>query len=100
VFPSDPPLGLSADDVLVCISKIRQEVPFEDNPALLAVAHDIMLLFHYICAPSWRLAMAVCLNQKTRLHQMRQRAPKVWAEVRARLAADESSRSLSVVMQL
>lgn len=98
-FPAGEPAGFSADDVIAAIRAVRLEVPVDEQPGLLSTAHDLLLLFHYIFAPPWRLAMAVCLDQQTHLQQMRQRAPKVWSEVRAHIAADESLRDLAAVMQ-
>lgn len=98
-FPAGEPAGFSADDVIAAIKAVRLEVPVDEQPGLLSTAHDLLLLFHYIFAPPWRLAMAVCLDQQTHLQQMRQRAPKVWSEVRAHVAADESLRDLAAVMQ-
>jgi hypothetical protein len=101
VFPAiDMNAQLTASEVVTAVCHIQQEVPFVEQPALLSTAHDLLLLFHYIYAPHWRLAMAICLNQQTHLQQMRQRAPKVLSEVRARLAADESLRDFSLVLQM
>lgn len=98
-FPAGEPPGFTADDVIAAIRAVRLEVPVDEQPGLLSTAHDLLLLFHYILAPPWRLAMAVCLDQQTHLQQVRQRAPKVWSEVRAHIAADETLRDLAAVMQ-
>ena len=98
-FPAGEPAGFSAEDVIAAVKAISVEVPVDEQPALLSTAHDLLLLFHYIYAPPWRLAMAVCLGQQTHLQQMRQRAPKVWSEVRACIMADDSLRDLAAVMQ-
>lgn len=101
VFPAmDMHAQLTAAEVVTAVCIIRQEVPFAEQPEMLSTAHDLLLLFHYIHAPHWRLAMAICLNQQTHLQQMRQRAPKVLSEVRATLAADESLREYSVMLQM
>jgi hypothetical protein len=101
VFPAvDARAQMTATEVVTAVRIIREEVPFQEQPVLLSTAHDLLLLFHYIYAPQWRLAMAICLNQQTHLQQMRQRTPKVWSEVRARLAADESLRDLCTALQL
>jgi hypothetical protein len=54
----------------------------------VSTAHDLLLLFHYIAAPSWRLAMALCLNQQTTLQETRQRAPKLWRSIRELILKD------------
>ena len=101
VFPAiDMHAQFTASEVVTSVCVIRQEVPFLEEPALLSTAHDLLLLFHYIYAPQWRLAMAICLNQQTHLQQMRQRMPKVLSEVRARLAAEDSLREYAVLLQM
>lgn len=86
--------GVNAASVLAAIDTIRQELPVHLDSSLLSLGHDLLMLFYYVRAPAWRLAMALCLNQQTQLQHFRQRLPKQWQEVRAAVAARESLREL------
>ena len=80
--------------MLAATRSIVKNIPFHEQPALLPTAHDLLLLFHYVAAPAWRLAMAICLNQQSALQQLRQRAPKLWRNARACILHDPELQAL------
>jgi hypothetical protein len=74
VFPADEHAALTSSATLAAIRTIRANLPFHDDLRLTSIAHDVLLLLHYVPAPSWRLGMALCMNQQTHLQQVRRRA--------------------------
>ena len=93
MFPSEMHAHLTAASVLSALRVIYEQFSdLHSDPSNLSAAHDLLLLFYSIGAPSWRLAMAVSLNQQSQLQHFRQRMPKHWQEVRAAVMTDETLR--------
>lgn len=78
VFPADEHAQLSAAATLAAARTIAASLPFQGDARLTATAHELLLLLHYVPAPSWRLALALCMGQQTYLQQVR-RAVIAWA---------------------
>jgi hypothetical protein len=92
VYPAEEQAPLTAAATLAAIRTIHTNLPFHGDAGLTAIAHDVLLLLHYVPAPSWRLGMAACMNQQPHLQQVRQRLPKLWQELRAGAQADPQLR--------
>jgi non-ribosomal peptide synthetase component F len=85
---------LTAPATLAALRIVVTRLPLHLEPQLLSTAHDLFLLFHHICAPSWRLALALFMNQQTLLQQVRQRAPRLWQELRQAVGQEELLRDV------
>ena len=93
--PAEQHATLSATATLAALRITSTQLPLIQDSALLSTAHDLLLLMHHVSAPSWRLALALAMNQQAHLQQVRQRAPKLWVELRAAVAPDEALRAVA-----
>ena len=69
-WPAEEHAVLSAAATTAALHSIQAHLPLHVDAALTATAHDMLLLCHYIPAPAWRLALALCLAHQPHLQQV------------------------------